>query len=162
MYESLEYNEICSGHLYQACGKKRFPNSIQYLARLHAIADSEDGLFQLMTEIHGAYILSLDAAISDESGAGETTLGEITSDATSPSPEDWASRRETEQRLAKTLEGLSTSERQVITLYYYDELTLREIGEVLGLSESRVCQIHRAVIRKLKQHLRLRSEDAIC
>ena len=48
----------------------------------------------------------------------------------------------------------------MITLYYYDELTLKEIGEVLGLSESRICQIHRAVIRKLKQYMKLSSQNA--
>ena len=45
---------------------------------------------------------------------------------------------------------LSERERMVIMLYYFDELTLKEIGEVLGLSESRVCQIHSRVLLRLK------------
>ncbi len=122
---------------------------------------TENELFELMNEIHGAYVLSLDSRISDENGTGEVTLGQVTSDSKIASPEESACRKEAEQRLVKAMEKLSSNERHVITLYYYDELTLKEIGEVLDLSESRICQIHRAVIRKLKQYLKLSSQDAI-
>lgn len=122
---------------------------------------SENELFELMSEIHGAYILSLDSRISDENETGEVTLGHITRDAKIASPEESVYRKEVEQRLVKAIDKLSSNERHVITLYYYDELTLKEIGEVLGLSESRICQIHRAVLRKLKQYLSLSSQDAI-
>lgn len=118
---------------------------------------TEDELFKLMTDIHGAYVLSLDTVISKDDNAGETTLGEVTHDSTTPSPEETATRRENEQRLARAIRELSTNEQQVITLYYYDELTLKEIGEVLGLSESRICQIHRTVIKKMKDCLSARS-----
>jgi RNA polymerase sigma factor for flagellar operon FliA len=114
---------------------------------------SRTDLFELTTEIHGAYILSLDAETSTDPDGGETTLGDITRDETTPSPEDLAVRKEAEERLSKAIEGLPETERNVLTLYYFDELTLKEIGEVLGLSESRICQIHRAVIRKLKHKL---------
>jgi RNA polymerase sigma factor for flagellar operon FliA len=49
--------------------------------------------------------------------------------------------------------GLSAVERQVIILYYYDTLSLREIGEALRLSESRVSQIHHATIRRLRERM---------
>jgi RNA polymerase sigma factor for flagellar operon FliA len=122
---------------------------------------TEDELFELKTEIHGTYIVSLDATVSNESEADETTLGQMTSDASSPSPEAFVTRKETEQQLVKAIGRLETNERQVITLYYYDELTLKEIGEVLALSESRICQIHRAAVRKLKQYLKVNLRDAI-
>ena len=48
---------------------------------------------------------------------------------------------------------LSTKERYIMIMYYYDDLTLKEIGRVLGLSESRVCQIHGKLIAKLKTYL---------
>ena len=121
---------------------------------------SENELFELMTEVHGAYILSLDATISATYKGGETTLAEIAGDENNPSPEESASRKEAEELLARAIEGLPTNERQVITLYYHDELTLKEIGVVLGLSESRICQIHRTVIRKLKHHLKAASQNA--
>ena len=128
----------------------RKPSEVELAAELTM---TEDDLFALTTEIHGAYILSLDAVVTRDDEAGETTLGQLTSDTAALSPEETASRREAEQRLAKVIEGLPLNERNVITLYYYDELTLKEIGKVLGLSESRICQIHKTVIGKLKQHL---------
>ncbi len=113
----------------------------------------EDQLFELTTEIHGAYVLSLDANISDDPEGGETSLGNIMSDTSAPTPEEAALRKETEERLANAIEKLSGNERRVITLYYYDELTLKEIGKILQLSESRICQIHRSVIKKMKRTL---------
>jgi RNA polymerase sigma factor for flagellar operon FliA len=149
-------------HMGQASGKLkeklgREPTEGELAAEMEM---SENELFALVTEVHGAYILSLDATISDASTAGETSLAEITSDITNPSPEEMAVRKEAEHLLAKAIEELSDSERQVITLYYYDELTLKEIGNVLSLSESRICQIHRTIIGKLKRHLKTSSQNA--
>ncbi|NQU08982.1 MAG: FliA/WhiG family RNA polymerase sigma factor [Candidatus Abyssubacteria bacterium] len=128
------------------------------LAGEMGMTDTE--LFELTTEIHGAYILSLDARMFEHAETGETTLGHITINTAGLSPEESAEKKEMEQSLVEAIEKLSINEQHVITLYYYDELTLKEIGEVLGLSESRICQIHRAVIRKLKQSLKLSSQDA--
>ena len=52
------------------------------------------------------------------------------------------------------LKQLPERERMVVTLYYYEELTFKEIGKVLGISESRVSQIHSEVISKMKGQLR--------
>lgn len=60
------------------------------------------------------------------------------------------SESEERERLAAAIDSLPERERQVISLYYFEELTLREIGEVLGVSESRVCQIHTKTICRLK------------
>ena len=49
--------------------------------------------------------------------------------------------------------GLSKSERLIIILYYYEELTMKEIGETLGLSESRVSQMHSELIERLQIRL---------
>ena len=48
---------------------------------------------------------------------------------------------------------LSQTERIVVTLYYYEQLNLREIGHVLRLTESRICQIHSKIVRRLKKQL---------
>ena len=144
-----------SSKLKDTLGRK--PSEAELAAELQI---SENDLFELMTEIHGAYILSLDATLADTSTAGDISLAEVTSDNAQPSPEESAIRREAEQRLAKAIEQLPATEQQVITLYYYDELTLKEIGKVLNLSESRICQIHKTVIGKLKRHLDMGSHNA--
>ena len=56
--------------------------------------------------------------------------------------------------IAKSLRGLSKKEQMVVSLYYYDELTLKEIGEVMGLTESRISQIHTKSIVKLRTKLK--------
>ncbi len=55
--------------------------------------------------------------------------------------------------LAKAIDTLSDRERTVISLYYVDELTLKEIGEVMNLTESRISQIHSAVLMRLRKKL---------
>ena len=55
--------------------------------------------------------------------------------------------------LADAITRMPDRERLVLTLYYYEGLTLREIGEVLGVTESRVCQIHTKSIFRLKSRL---------
>jgi RNA polymerase sigma factor for flagellar operon FliA len=57
-------------------------------------------------------------------------------------------------QLVQILKQLPERERMVVTLYYYEELTFKEIGKVLGISESRVSQIHSEVISKMKGQLR--------
>jgi RNA polymerase sigma factor for flagellar operon FliA len=69
------------------------------------------------------------------------------------SPEDRMAERELREVLIDTLESLSEKERLVITLYYFEELTLKEIGKVLEVSESRVSQIHSKALIKLKGKL---------
>ena len=63
--------------------------------------------------------------------------------------------------LEKISESLSEKERIVIVLYYYERLTFREIGSILQLTESRVCQIHSKIIARLKVKLRRIRDDLI-
>jgi RNA polymerase sigma factor FliA len=55
--------------------------------------------------------------------------------------------------LAGAINTLPEREKIVVTLYYYEGLTLAEIGQVLGVTESRICQIHGQILRKLRQEL---------
>ena len=57
------------------------------------------------------------------------------------------------EALADAIARLPEREKLVITLYYYEELTLREIGEVLGVTESRVSQLHTKAMLRLKSRL---------
>lgn len=58
------------------------------------------------------------------------------------------------ERMAEEIDKLSEKERQVVTLYYYEELTMKEVAEVLDITESRVSQIHTSAMQKLKRRLK--------
>ncbi len=68
-------------------------------------------------------------------------------------PESIICDQELYETLQKNIESLPERERIVISLYYYDEVTYREIGEILGVSESRISQIHSKAISRLKSRL---------
>ena len=70
-------------------------------------------------------------------------------------PLDYSERMELSRALAAAISQLSSREQQVLSLYYADELNLREIGAVLQVSESRVCQLHTKAILRLRASLEL-------
>ncbi|MFC4727311.1 RNA polymerase sigma factor FliA [Coralloluteibacterium thermophilus] len=92
------------------------------------------------------HVLSLDAHVED---AGE--LPDIRGGG--PSPERALEREEFAALLATEIDGLPERERLVLSLYYEQELNLKEIGAVLGVSESRVCQIHGQAMLRLRGRL---------
>ena len=68
-------------------------------------------------------------------------------------PEDMVSQQEMKQMLAETLEKLTEKEKQVVLMYYYEDMTLKEISKVLDVSESRVSQLHTKAIVKMRKHM---------
>lgn len=68
-------------------------------------------------------------------------------------PERVVEQEELKKILAQSLDSLTEKERKVVVLYYYEELTLKEISRVLEVSESRVSQLHTKALQKLKKHL---------
>jgi RNA polymerase sigma factor for flagellar operon FliA len=71
-----------------------------------------------------------------------------------PDPLTFLADRALREELAAAIEGLPEREKRVMGLYYEQELNLREIGEVLGVSESRICQLHTQAIARLRTRLR--------
>ncbi|HXI09170.1 MAG TPA: sigma-70 family RNA polymerase sigma factor, partial [Thermodesulfobacteriota bacterium] len=61
---------------------------------------------------------------------------------------------ELKRKIAEAVETLPEKEKLIISLYYYDELTLKEIGKVLNITESRVCQLHSQTMHRLKGKLK--------
>ena len=70
-----------------------------------------------------------------------------------PEPQTAYAQTELREIVADAITNLPEREKLVITLYYYEDLTLREIGEVLGVTESRVSQLHTKAILRLKARL---------
>ena len=70
-------------------------------------------------------------------------------------PEGHLQESELLDMLAKSLDELPERERLILTLYYYEELTLKEISGIIGVSESRISQIHSRAIEKMKKSLRV-------
>ncbi len=73
---------------------------------------------------------------------------------TTPGPLDGLQQDDFKQSLAKGIESLPERERLVLTLYYDEELNLREVGQILGVSESRISQIHSQAMARLQTRLR--------
>ena len=92
-------------------------------------------------------------SLSSKSGEDGKTLMEKTASTKSDDPFEILRKKEMKKILQETLEKLPKREKMVIVLYYYEELTFKEIGHILNISESRVSQIHGKVILKLRATL---------
>jgi len=72
---------------------------------------------------------------------------------TADDPETRLQKQETKRMLAEAIDKLSDKEKKVVSLYYYEELTLKEISHIMGVSESRISQIHSKAVMKLNMKL---------
>jgi RNA polymerase sigma factor for flagellar operon FliA len=113
-----------------------------------------DELEDSLTQISRSSIAALDElwTISGE-GGDQVSLLDTIEDTEGPDPQTELAQTELREALGESIARLPEREKLVITLYYYEELTLREIGEVLGVTESRVSQLHTKAILRLKAHL---------
>lgn len=101
-------------------------------------------------EISKASYMSLDELVAVDDDANVATLLDFLSDSRSPDPEVIVETGELERFLAEAIDNLPERERFVISMYYYDELTVKEIARVLGVSESRVSQLHTRAMMRLR------------
>ncbi len=104
---------------------------------------------RLMDQVRGAVLLSLDETRSPEDG-DSLGLADVIEDPSTPDVLAKIEEEETRQVLLETLNQLPEQERLVVALYYYEHMTLREIGLTLGISESRVSQVHSRAVQRLK------------
>lgn len=94
-------------------------------------------------------IVSLDATLTSEM-EGEGSYHEILADEGQESPAEALDEEELKARLVAALKKLPERQQVLLSLYYYEELTFKEIGALLGVSESRVCQLHARAMLELR------------
>lgn len=119
-----------------------------------ALGVSLDEFFTLLDEVKGVSLLSLD---DQQSPLGQLDSEQVLDALGREDTEDPLSQlglAELRRQVAQAIEGLPEKEKLVVSLYYYDELTMREIGEVLGYTESRISQMHTKAILRLRARLR--------
>jgi RNA polymerase sigma factor for flagellar operon FliA len=129
----------------------RAPNDDEIAGKLGVSQEElDDDLFQ----ISRTSIAALDELWTVSGSGGDTvSLIDTIEDTAGPSPTAALDETELREAMADAIAGLPEREKIVITLYYYEELTLREIGEVLGVTESRVSQLHTKAVLRLKSRL---------
>ena len=142
--------EIEKAHSDLEAMLKRQPTEVEMAERL-GISRSE--LHDVVSQISFVSVLALDELVSVGADRGEQvslidTLADKQLDPTSG-----VESQETRGLLAAAINSLSEREKIVVTLYYFEGLTLAEIGEILGVTESRVCQIHTKAVGGLRGQL---------
>ncbi len=107
-----------------------------------------------LMRISNSTVVALDElwSVSDSSG-DQVSLLDTIQDPQAANPEEALDQSELKDRLTDAIAALPEREKLVIALYYYENLTLREIGEVLGVTESRISQLHTKAVLRLKSRL---------
>jgi RNA polymerase sigma factor for flagellar operon FliA len=115
---------------------------------------TQEELDDSLSEISRSSIAALDELWTISSSGGDTVaLIDTIEDTQGPEPQSALAQTELKEAIGEAIARLPEREKLVVTLYYYEELTLREIGEVLGVTESRVSQLHTKAILRLKSRL---------
>jgi RNA polymerase sigma factor FliA len=111
-------------------------------------------LHEVVNQISFVSVMALDELVSTGEDRGEKrSLLDTLADAASSDPAAELEGQEMRGMLAAAINSLTEREKIVVTLYYFEGLTLAEIGEILGVTESRVCQIHTKAVGQLRLNL---------
>lgn len=108
----------------------------------------------------GTVVLSLDAPLNSVmQDEGVASLADLLEDQAVPSPPDQAEQREMVALLSTAIDQLPERERLLLSLYYQEELTMKEISKVMEVSESRVCQLHMQAVIRLRAIMNIHNES---
>jgi RNA polymerase sigma factor for flagellar operon FliA len=138
---------------------QRAPTDEEMAAKLEITVEEFQ---ESLLSIANSSVLALDdlwTFADPEGGGGQISVLDTLQDPGAIDPESEAQTSELKDRLADSIESLPERERLVVALYYYENLTLREIGEVLGVTESRVSQLHTKAVLALRGRFAARSEE---
>ncbi len=122
-----------------------------------ALKISTGDLQSIYTDLNSTTFLSLDEVWQNDDGNRSLSRLQTVEDSLITDQLNYVHQNEVKELLAGAIDTLPEKEKLVVVLYYYENLTLREIGEVLDVSESRVCQIHTKVVTRLRGHLMRRA-----
>ena len=141
--EKMEKVERTRRGLNQFLGRP--PTRAEMARRLDLTEEAYD---KLVDSVRLRTVVSLDAPVGDESGSYLVERLPSKED-----PNETALNMERRRHVAEALEYLPGKEGEAVSLYYFHDLPLREVGEVLGVSESRACQLCAKGISRLRSHL---------
>ena len=122
---------------------------------------SADELRTMTEEVASAGLLSLDDFVGNQDGERTTRVIDLVCSKNTDSPSAMIELEEMREVLAQSILNLPDKERTVLALYYYEDMTLKEIGRTLGVSESRISQIHTKAMLRLKGRLRATRESLL-
>jgi len=111
---------------------------------------------RLLRDANAASLVSLTTKYGDGDGEKDIREIDVIKDKKSQDPVIEAQKRDLKNLLTK---GLTRAERLIVVLYYYEEMTMKEIGATLDLSESRVSQMHSSIIARLKAQMNTRKKE---
>jgi RNA polymerase sigma factor for flagellar operon FliA len=114
---------------------------------------SLEELHEVNTQISFVSVLALEDAIGGDEQGEPRSLLDTLADAASADPGSGLEGQEMRGLLSAAINSLTEREKIVVTLYYFEGLTLAEIGDILGVTESRVCQIHTKSVGNLRRAL---------
>ncbi|GAM09286.1 RNA polymerase sigma factor WhiG [Geobacter sp. OR-1] len=115
---------------------------------------SLEDYFCLLDDVRYLSVVSLDNSWEDNEGATFGLL-DLIEDVSNDGPHDQIVRRQTADRLQEAIGELPDKEKEIVSRYYYEDKSLKEIGKVMNLKESRICQLHGQAILRLRVKLRL-------
>lgn len=115
-----------------------------------------DEFNKLQREVRSVGVISLSNRCNEDEGDKDICEIDIIKDQKSQDPLLEAQKKDIKELLTR---GLTRAERLIVVLYYYEEMTMKEIGATLDLSESRVSQMHSSIMARLKAHLHDRKRE---
>ena len=120
-----------------------------------AVGVTEKELSTTIQNATSSHLISLEKELyDDEEGVGRS-LGEFLADTASLDPHDETEKGQLIELMVRSIDDLPEKERLVISLYYFEQLTLKQIGEIMKVSESRVCQVHSRAVFLLREMMQL-------
>jgi RNA polymerase sigma factor for flagellar operon FliA len=111
---------------------------------------------RLRRDANAISLVSLNSKFNEGEGEKDIREIDVVKDKKSQNPTIEAQKRDLKSLLTK---GLTRAERLIIVLYYYEEMTMKEIGATLDLSESRVSQMHSSIVQRLKAQMNSRKKE---